>query len=678
MTRWVVCDFETASACDLRTAGAWRYAEDPSTEILCLCFGQALDTLVYTWTPHAVGFDLGSRALMQFVEDPEVIFIAHNASFEKAIWRNIMVDIYGYPDIPNIRWADTQAVCAMRALPLGLDDAVRVLRLAATKDTAGGRHTIGLSKPDKRGYYDRSPESLTRVYSYCVDDVRAEAGLHHRLGLLPPVELEVWQLDQTINERGVRIDLDFVRQAQKVVTDASVPLLAEFAAITGGLKPGQVAKFVNWCSDNGLHVTDMKRETVLQLLGPQEETDDDADLDIGGDTGLVPVRADMPSPVRRALEIRQQLGSASIKKLARMETCTCADGRARGLLQYHGAHTGLWAGRLLQPQNFPRGTTRLDGEAPDPEVVVDAIMTGDHEYVRSLLGPPIGVVGSSLRHCIVPAVGRTLVAGDFAGIQARLVLALAGQHDKTALMASGENPYISMATSIFKEPVKKSDTERYTIGKSTVLGCGFQMGWQKFREKYCPKQTEEFAQSCITAYRKEWAPKVPEVWKGLEYAARETVWTKRPHESHGVRYQLKDDWLTARLPNGDLLWYYDPTPCNKLMPWSTDEEPAVCSAWQWWLMKTGRWTRADAFGGILTQHVVSRLARSLLVKAMLECERQGLRVILNVHDEIVCEPEAGYDWTNTVKQIMEDRPRWAVDMGVPVAAEVWQGDRYKK
>ena len=673
MTHYVVIDFETASACDLKKAGAWRYAEDPSTEILCVCFG---DKPVYTWLPqHGTDSELWDLA-----HNLEVVFVAHNASFEKAIWRNIMVPLYGFPDIPNERWADTQAMCAMRALPIDLDGAVRVLRLSATKDTAASRDTIALSKPDKRGYFSKLRQPKEFVYTYCADDVRAEVGLHHRLGLLPAVEQEVWQLDQTINERGVRIDLDFVRQAQKIVTDASKPLIVKFAQITGGLSPNQVAKFGQWCADKGLKLPDMQKETLARLLGVQEETDEPVDdvLDWGNDGSRVVI----PDLVRHALEIKQLTSSASIKKLGRMLTCTCADGRARGLLQYHGTHTGLWAGRLLQPQNFPRGTTRLDDEAPDPTLVVNAIMTGDHEYVGSLLGPPIQVVGSSLRHAIIPNSGRDLVAGDFAGIQARLVLALAGQHDKTALIAGGQDVYLSMAEMIYGAPKgsfnKKTHAEQRQGGKNTILGCGFQMGWKKFKAKYCRDQTDEFAQQSVNAYRQDWAPEVPKLWKGLEYAACETVWTKRPHEAYGVQYRLEDEWLVARLPNGDRLWYFAPTPCKKIMPWSTDEEPDVRSAWHWMVMKTGRWSRVDAFGGILTQHVVSRLARSLLVKAMLTCEKEGIPVILNMHDEVVGEPSGAHNWKTIMQQIMEDRPRWAVEMQVPIAAEVWQGGRYKK
>jgi DNA polymerase bacteriophage-type len=649
-----------------------------------MCFG---DKPVYTWLPqHGTDSELWDLA-----HDPEVVFVAHSASFEKAIWRNIMVPMYGFPNIPNEQWADTQAVCAMRALPLGLDDTVRVLRLSGTKDTVASKDTIALSKPDKRGFYTKLRAPKNFVYSYCAGDVRAEVGLHQRLGLLPKIEQEVWQLDQTVNERGVRIDLDFVRQAQKVVDGASKPLLAEFAEITEGLKPSQVAKFGEWCADKGLKLPDMKKETLARLLGSGEEIDDvDVDVDINNISEWDNAWSDwggvgdsfVPPLVRKALEIKQLTSSASIKKLGSMLQCTCADGRARGLLQYHGAHTGLWSGRLLQPQNFPRGTTRLDDEAPDPMLVVNAIMSGDHEYVGSLLGPPISVVGSSLRHAIIADDGLDLVAGDFSGIQARIVLALAGQHDKTALMASGADVYLSMAEAIHKVPEgtfnEKQHVEERQGGKNTILGAGFQMGWKRFKQKYCRDQTDQFAQDSINAYRQDWAPEVPKLWKGLEYAACETVWTKRPHEAYGVEYRLEDEWLVARLPNGDRLWYFAPTPCKKLMPWSTEEEPDVRSAWHWMVMKTGHWSQVDAFGGILTQHVVSRLARGLLVKSMLECERNDIPIILNVHDENVGEPSASRDWTAIMKQIMEDRPRWAIEMQVPVAAKIWQGGRYKK
>ena len=667
--RWVCLDFETASAVDLKKAGAWRYAEDPTTEILCAAFAFGDDPeegRYYIWKPrqHRMITEAGSY-LAQAATDPDVTFIAHNTSFEKAIWRNIMVPEYGFPDIPNSRWHDTMAMAAMRVLPQELEHCVQVLGLGEQKDTDGSRLTRSLSKPRKDGSYDRSPATLTRVEEYCAQDIRTEVALHKRLGWLPPGERSVWLLDQRINERGVRLDLEFIRAAQKIVDEASAPLLQEFKRLTG-VNVTQGEKFKSWLGAQGITVGSLDKEHVAALLGGDIDDEDLETLEVAPDYEL-------SDPVRRALSIRQLIGSASVKKLARMETCVCADGRARGLLQYHGAGPGRWAGRLLQPQNFPRGTLKEDGEATPVDTVVDTILTGDHEYVDLILGPPVEAVVSALRHAIISDEDRRLVVGDFATIELRVNLALAGQQDKIDLLAAGLDPYVDMASQIYKRPIdKKKDPAERQTGKNSVLGLGFQMGAPKFRLRYAKDQPIEFCNNVVRVFRKEWAPLVPSNWYDLDAAAIDAVHRKRPCEAHGVLYQLEDGWLTARLPSGRKLWYFNPRPIRKAMPW---DETDIRLAFTYQAMKKGQWATIDAFGGLLTENVVQALARDLMVAAMFKCEKNGLPVVLTVHDEIVTEPLVADADPKALEQIMQDRPDWAIAMNIPVKAECWAGEQ---
>ena len=672
-----VGDFETRSLCDLKVCGAHRYAQDPSTEVICFAF--EFKGEVFVWTPGDGTTNGTGMILMQLVARPDVMFVAHNAGFEKAIWRNIMVPVFGFPDIPNSRWDDTQAGCAMRVIPQDLDRALVVLRLPFSKDREGSELVKQQSKPNKQGYLNEiRPDVLDRIYSYCSSDINGTVGLRSRLGPLPSGERQVWLLDQRINERGARLDMAFVRAAQAIVAGASKPLLGEFSKLTGGLKPTQVQKFGQWVKDAGVVLPDMKKETLAALLGSNEDGED-AEFEVDNDWFA---EQEIPAEVHRALSIRQLIGSASIKKLGRMEHCVCFDGRARGLLQYHGAGPGLWAGRLFQPQNFPRGTVQIAGKdgkkkAPPPQLVVDAIMTGDHEYVAQTVGPPVEVVVSGLRHCIVSSPGRRLVAGDFAGIQARAVLALAGQHDKTAIMAAGKDIYLDMASAIYKRSdlTKEANVEERQIGKNTVLGLGFQMGARKFRFRYAKDQPEAFAENIVQVYRKEWAPQVPKLWYALEGAAVRTAWDKKAHEAYGIEYRYEDGWITARLPSGRKLWYYNPQPIKKAMPWDEDD---IRLAWTYQARKQGQMKTIDAFGGLLTENVVMGMQRDLLTSAMFKCEQNNLPIILNVHDEIICEPEEKYADPNVLVQIMTDIPQWAREIQIPVAVEAWSGDRYKK
>ena len=656
----VILDFETASAVDLKEVGAWRYSEDVTTEILCVSY--SFDGSVRTWVP---GGDPGF--LIKLSHDPQYLFVAHNAAFEKAIWRNIMVPLYGFPDIPNPRWDDTLAACAMRAIPLDLDRAVLALRLPNRKDKEGSAFTKKLSKPNRKGFYDRSEESLAKVYAYCEQDVLAESDLRKCLGQLPNGERNVWLLDQRINERGVLLDLPFIAAAQLVVDRASVPLVEEFTQITGVL-PTQTARFKAWIEDQGVYIDSLNKEAVAALLGEDDEDEQ---------TEVAETEITLPENVHRALSIRSLVGSASIKKLRRMQACVNQDGRARGLLQYHGASPGRWSGRLLQPQNFPRGTVKnANGDKFDPEVLVSAIMSGDPATVELLIGPAVESVVSSLRHAIIAAPGRVLLSGDFAGVEARLVLAASGQHNKTELMATGQDVYCDMAQSIYHRPIdKKKDPEERQTGKNTVLGLGFGMGWKKFKIKYGQKLTEDFCQSIIKTYREEWAPCVPKMWWGLEEAALGAVKTGQAHEAYGVLYQMEDKWLTARLPSGRGLWYFNPQVVRRAMPW---DDTDIRMGWTYQQMKTGQFKTIDAFGGLLTENVIQGLARDLMVEAMFKLEKNGFPIILTVHDEIVCEPLKEDADEKAFAEIMCEMPQWAKNIQMPVAVETWCGERYRK
>lgn len=667
---WLLGDFETFSSCDLKKSGAWRYAEDPTTGVICFCY-ELSTGYKGTWTPGNEQTMLAGLAA-----DPDVTFVAHNAQFEKAIWRHIMVPDFGFPDIPNKRWDDTMATCAHKALPQELEEVLRVLRLDSQKDMEGRKVTLGMSKTDKKGNYDRSLVKRERAIEYCAQDVHGEVALLKRVGRLSPAERNAWLLNQRSNERGIRLDLDFVRAAQKIVDDASLPLLQEFDKITGGIAPTQGQKFVAWLRNRGCAIDNLQKETVSALIGNHEGDDDEDDFP------REPNSVALAPDVHRALRIRQLVGSASIKKLKRMELCVSTDGRARGLSQYHGTSPGRAAGRLLQPYNFPRGTLKLDGKAPKPELIVDAIMTGDYQYVEQVTGVgAVEVVVSSLRHALVPNPDRVFISGDYAGIQARVVLALAGQKDKLGIFSDdrtgrkGEDIYLDMASQIYKRPCTADDKAERQTGKNSVLGLGFQMGWQKFKFKYAQEQSDEFAQEIVRVYRKEWAPQVPFCWYGLQDAAVKCVHHGRPTEAYGISYALEDNALSCRLPSGRKIWYQHPQKVMKPVPWDAED---IRPAFDYWRMKNGRWQCISAFGGLLTENVVMGIEVDIQRHAQFLCEKAGFPVVLEVYDEIVVEPEKANADEKAFKQILLDVEPWVKHLEIPIAVETWVGDRYRK
>lgn len=456
-TGYITGDFETRSLCNLKECGASRYAEDVSTEPICFSYDIQPWKVRGTWYPGDPFPTILKKAL-----DAGFWFCAHNVSFEKSIWRYIMVPDYGWPPIPADQWHDTGALMSMRAMPFALEKALQSLDLAEEKDMEGNKLTLSMSKLDKKGYLPViTPSIRQRIGQYCEVDISGQVALLNRMGWLPPQERAIWLRSQLANERGIALDLAFVDACLEIVDKATVPLAAEFKKLTGGLAFTQMDKIKKWCASRGVLLPDMTAETLAKVLGIQEDDEED----------VAPLEISIPDDVRRALHIRQLIGSAAIKKLSRMKQCVNSDGAARYLLQYHGTSPGRQTSRLFQAHNFPRGTIFLKGAdgaqvKPKADGLVAAIMTRDPEYVEMLYGPAVETVVSSLRHAIIARPGRKFVSGDYAGIQARVVLGLAGQHDKTALMAAGADVYCDMASQIYGRTIVKKNQEERQVGKN--------------------------------------------------------------------------------------------------------------------------------------------------------------------------------------------------------------------
>lgn len=341
----------------------------------------------------------------------------------------------------------------------------------------------------------------------------------------------------------------------------------------------------------------------------------------------------------------------------------------------------------MQPYNFPRGTLKIDvGEnkqkAPPPQLLVDAIMTGDYEYVEDICGAgAVEVVVSSLRHALVPDPDRVFVSGDYAGIQARVVLAIAGQFDKLDLFSDdrigkkGEDIYLDMASKIYERECTADDKVERQTGKNSVLGLGFQMGWKKFKFKYAKEQPDEFCQRVVGTYRKGWARKVPDVWYGLSKAAVRCVHTGEPCESHGIEYRMEGSALSVRLPSGRKIWYQFAKPTLERMPW---DESDLRKGFRYQVMKMGQWKEVKAFGGLLTENVVMGIEVDIQRHAQFKLEKNGFPVVLEVYDEVVSEPLKADVDEKAFKQIMLDVEPWVKALQIPIAVETWTGDRYRK
>ena len=689
---FVELDFETRSLCNLKEAGAERYSEDESTDIICLCF--SFNDRNCTWTP---GYP--TDVLYELAKNPTIIFVAHNAAFEQAIWRNIMVPIYGFPPVPIERWACTLAACAYKGYPLALDKAGKALRLEMNKDKEGNQLTLSMSgigaqasRLFKRtgNLPELTPQIRQRIIQYCQQDVVVENGIMKRIGLLRGAEKKIWTFDQRINQRGVRLDMGYVEAAQVVVDRASAPLREEFTASTGLTKVGS-PRLLEWCASNGTKLDNLQKKTLAKALEIEdEETDPDYGYEslAGDDDEQVwqEIYSRLQPNVRRALEIRCLLAGAAIKKLKRMRQCVGYDGRARGLLQYHAAHSGRWGGRLLQPQNFPRESVK--GLSPDD--VVSAILSRDPRVVERETGlPALEAVARSLRHALIPDPGKIFLVGDYKSIEAVVILALAGHIDLANQLAGGLPIYMRMAETIFgkapgtwavedkvlyKHYKEVEFVQEYTAGKATILGCGFQMAPPKFKatalRQYGIELTDKQSEDAVYGYRDEVAPKVPKVWYGLQEAALAAMETGRPREAYGVTYEPSNGWMIAHLPNGWQKLYY-PQPRLSISKFGKP-------AWQYMRARQNAWVPVDMYGGLEAENVVQALARGQLCGAIERLENANMPVVLTTHDE--CISEVDIDSADLLKftRTMEARSKWVEDLQIPIAVESQIMTRYKK
>lgn len=325
-------DVETRSRIDLKAVGAHRYGSDESTDVLCVAYAVD-DGPTQLWT-------LGEPVPPEFIEaarSDDWVVVAHNAAFERAIMRHILVPRHGWPDLPLERWRCTMAMAYACALPGKLEKVAEALDLPHQKDADGARLMRKLSVPGADGVFNEDPELLQRLYDYCRRDVETERALWRALPPLVESEQRLWELDQRINEHGFHVDGELLDAAHHVVVEGTNKLLAEFRQLTELNSPAQVAKLIAWLAEHGCKVTDLRKGTLSHALR----------------------RDGLGAEVRRVLELRQALSHASAAKVEALRAWRNDDGRIRGTLIYHGAATGRWVGRGPQPQNFKRDGDRL-------------------------------------------------------------------------------------------------------------------------------------------------------------------------------------------------------------------------------------------------------------------------------------------------------------------------------
>lgn len=471
-------DFETASACDLRSAGVYRYVEHPTTRIWLLGWRIGDEGPIERWYPGQAA----PARLIQHVARGGIV-AAHGANFERVVWNGLLRRYDpSFPLLNAEQMTCTMARALAIGLPAGLDDIAAILKVDQRKDETGAALMKRMARPRSTmecplcddgcelctagtiyTWWD-DPVRLGRLSEYCDQDVRTETAIDARLPPLSEAEREVWLWDQRLNDRGIQIDLDAVEKMQKVVDRAKHRLDRELTDITDGR--------VKRCSDAGAlraWITDQGIECASIAVEEQE--------------GLIAAaKAAGLSNVVRAIEIRREAAKASTSKLAAMLHCVQEDGRVRGQLFYHGASSGRWAGRLIQPQNLYRIDPEEDGEGTSDtiQIVKETEKPDDAlDLIEMLVGPPLVWAAKSMRQMFVGSEGTLLRGGDLSNIEGRLAAWVADEEWKLAAFRAydaglGPDLYkVAYAKSFGKGPEDVTSSERQ-VGKVQELALGYQ------------------------------------------------------------------------------------------------------------------------------------------------------------------------------------------------------------
>ena len=700
----------------LPVVGAAVYAQHPSTEVLCMAYDLKDGTGRHFWHPGMPP----PQPLLDFVARGGEVE-GWNVAFEWWIWNEVCVRRYGWPPLAQEQTYDAMAKARAFALPGSLGNVSDVLNLSRKKDPDGDRLLKKFSMPrnptkaDGRlrivpNFDDPADEDAQRLKAYNLRDIEAEFEASWRIPDLQPLELQVWRTDQRINRRGMAIDLAAIDGAIRIIGQASEQYGRELKELAG-CYPTELQRLRGWLGAQGLHMETMDEDAIEAAL---------ADPFI-------------PAPCRRALEIRQAVGSASVKKVFAMRNQVARGGRLHDLYTYHGAHTGRPTGNGPQPTNLPRSGpdcwecahcghhhntpgavcpwcfTPFDRSAKrrewSPEAMGDAITiatTGSLPAMEWFFGDAMHALAGTLRGLFVAPPGYDYISSDFSAIEGVVTAALANEQWRLDVFRSHGMIYEMSAAKIIGEPFeafieykkvhKKHHPARQGVGKVAELALGFS-GWINAMkafgaEKYLP--TDEKIKETILAWR-EASPAVVHLWgsqrnglTGLEggiiQALRHPGQIVPVHRLDGcltgVSYTYSDDVLYAILPSGRHLTYHRPRIRSTGDSWRGDQV-----SYEGWNTnpKNGPpgWIRKDIYGGRATENVVQAVARDIQMNAIELLEAKGYPVVMHTYDEIVSEVPAGFGSVKELEATMASLPDWA--KGWPIKADGgWRANRYRK
>jgi DNA polymerase len=651
------CDFESRSRCDLRSKGVYNYAQDASTEVLCMSYTFDDDEKIRTWLP--------GQPFPDAVANHKGQIRAHNAAFERLIfWYILQIDFA----LEQFYCTATQA--RANCAPGSLEDVGRFAGAGMRKDHRGSQLIRLLSIPQADGTFREDADLMAEMVDYCESDVRAMRAVSQAQRGLSDDELRDYHVNERINDRGVLLDKPLALAAVRYAEAEAVDIQAVVCEITEGqVTSVRSPKMRQWVLDrvgpqaiklatvhkDGVEKLSIDKTVRLNLLALAEENHDE-----------------VPPEVAEVIQCADDLWASSVAKFARAAALADdEDSRVRGAFVFAGGSaTGRASSYGLQVHNFPRRC------ADNPALARDAIVRG-HQIVPKF-GPRItDVLKGMLRPSLMAGKGKHLIVADWAAIEARVTPWASNTNSGAAkldIFAKGEDVYKHNAAATFAVPYAEVDKEQRQIGKVQELACGFAGGVGAFAAMgriYNVILPESSARRMVDAWRRANPWSVP-YWSALERAYMAAMRNRGREFSAGrVTYLFDGQHLWYALPSGRVLCY----PFARF-----DDEGNLTYAKASWkpAADAKEWPRGRLWKGLACENITQAVANDLLRHALWRLEEEGLDVVLHVHDEVVLEaPQNASDSVaERLVQIMCETPAWA--SGLPLNAEVAIMDRYGK
>ena len=645
MGRILAADIECFSDVDLVKCGVYAYADSPAFEILLFAYSfdggetQIIDLAQGEKFPAEVE---------EAIFDVSVTKTAYNANFE----RTCLSKYFGRY-IPPESWHCSAVQAAMLALPRSLEDVGRVLGLDEQKMKEGKeliRYFCVPCKPTKanggriRNLPRHAPEKWELFKTYCKRDVDVEKSIRRKLHNfpIPESEMELYRLDQRINDRGVLVDMGLVRNAvscehlhKEVVTKRAYEL-------TGLENPNSVAQLKGWLGDMGMEAESLSKKAVAEMIA---ETDGE---------------------VEELLRLRLLMAKTSVKKYEAMERSVCSDGRVHGMLMFCGANrTARWSGKIVQIQNLPKNYL------PDLELARDLVKQGRFEDIELLYDSTPNVLSELIRTAFIPKPGCRFVVADFSAIEARVLAWLSGEQWRLDVFTSHGKIYEASASSMFHVPMEEitKGSPLRQKGKLAELGLGFggAAGALISMGALDMGLTEDELPPLVAAWRKA-NPHITQFWWDVDAAAVKAVTEKQKTKVGKIIFEYKSGILFITLPSGRKLSYVKPRMAvNKFGRDGLTYEG---------ISENKKWSRIETYGPKLVENIVQGTARDLLAEAMLRVEKKGYPIVMHCHDEIIAEVPEGIGSVDEMCEIMAVQPAWAE--GLPLRADGYQCSFYQK